>query len=481
MDAQLTGPVSKDDPYDVPDSTDWLGTPLAGLLPLEQALRCHVCKDFYNSPMITSCSHTFCSLCIRRALSVDGKCPLCRVTDQESKLRGNWAIREAVDSFVKARDAVLGLARVPVAATPTSPKRKAVDGDEYGGRGAKRTRTSARLSKTRGAEATTAMVLDEVDVPEWEDTVDYQPDDGLVECPICLKRMKPHSVDRHLDTTCPGAPTESPGPRRPSHTQPSFSGSFRSQHSSSPALKPTPERLPSLNYSILNDSTLRKKLSALGISTFGSRQLLEKRHKEWITLWNANCDSDRPKRKHELLHDLDVWERTQGAKAQTQSRSANLGAQIKDKDFDGAAWAAKHEDSFKDLIAAARKSRAQAEKKADDAQPGNRASQTDTKDTRPVATIPQALHSHQLNGEKMDLVASEVLYYSTPPVAPHGSLPTRPYPIPQQDAPTQGEHSIAFDVSLDGQKPRFFAGDETAVNDGTGMSGPWNGSPVAPS
>ena len=44
----------------VPDSTDWLATPLAALAPLESALRCQVCKDFFNTPMMTSMkSHDF--------------------------------------------------------------------------------------------------------------------------------------------------------------------------------------------------------------------------------------------------------------------------------------------------------------------------------------------------------------------------------------------------------------------------------------
>ncbi len=43
-----------------------------------------------------------------------------------------------------------------------------------------------------------------------------------------------------------------------------------------------------------------------------------------------------------------------------------MGAQIKDKDFDGTAWAVKHDSSFEDLIANARKSRRQAEQKTEE-------------------------------------------------------------------------------------------------------------------
>lgn len=195
------------DAFDVPDSTDWLGTPLAGLMPVEQAFRCHVCKDFYNSPMITSCNHTFCSLCIRRCLSVDGRCPLCRASDQESKLRGNWALREAVDAFVKSRDALLRFARTPVAGDNTaaaaaaagSPKRKAAEMDDGSGgdqqqQQHKRLRMATRSSKAKAAEATAAMVREEADMSEPHETADC--DEPEPSTPHCF-----HSLGLSQETT----------------------------------------------------------------------------------------------------------------------------------------------------------------------------------------------------------------------------------------------------------------------------------------
>jgi len=97
--------------FDIPDSTDWLGTPLSLLAPLESSLRCQICKDFFDNPVITSCSHTFCSLCIRRCLSNEGRCPTCRLQDQELKLRRNWIVQELVEQFQNARGSMLSLAR----------------------------------------------------------------------------------------------------------------------------------------------------------------------------------------------------------------------------------------------------------------------------------------------------------------------------------------------------------------------------------
>lgn len=105
--------------FELADSTDWLETPLSLLAPFESSLRCQVCKDFFDNPVITSCSHTFCSLCIRRCLSTEGKCPACRSSDQELKLRRNWAVQELVDAFRLARPGVLDLARRENARVPS--------------------------------------------------------------------------------------------------------------------------------------------------------------------------------------------------------------------------------------------------------------------------------------------------------------------------------------------------------------------------
>jgi DNA repair protein Rad18 len=113
-----------------------------------------------------------------------------------------------------------------------------------------------------------------------------------------------------------------------------------------------PGRLAAVNYSLLKEQTLRKKLGELGLLSTGPKIILEKRHREWLTIWNANCDAAQPKTRSELLRDLDLWEKAQGARA-----SLNIHAvEIRDKKFDTAAWADKHSPSFKDLISQAKRS-----------------------------------------------------------------------------------------------------------------------------
>lgn len=113
-----------------------------------------------------------------------------------------------------------------------------------------------------------------------------------------------------------------------------------------------PERLPAINYNLLKDGMLRKKLRELGIPDWGSKSQLTERHKEWMNLWNANCDSKVPKSKRELLQELDIWERTQGASSSLFAGSANT---VMRKDFDADAWSTNYDNDFKRLIANARK------------------------------------------------------------------------------------------------------------------------------
>ncbi|MCJ1404029.1 E3 ubiquitin-protein ligase rad18 [Xylographa trunciseda] len=340
-----------DSSYEVTDSSDWLNTPVAPLRSVEAALRCQVCKDFYNTPMLTTCCHTFCSLCIRRCLTSDGKCPTCRSSDQEIRLRRNWAVQELVDAFTAARPSILQLGQdLRTRGKSERQKRKRVDDEAEAqdvGRGSQRTtRSQSRKSPNSHSDLT-----DGVEESTADDLLDatLASEDGLSACPICNQRMKIEDVFPHLDTHQEGHTKNQI--KKPT---PSF-GSISKIRSPSKTSPPPVERLPSLSYSIMNENSLRKKIGTLGIPTGGTKQLLIRRHTEWVNLWNANCDSSKPRSKRELLHDLDVWDRTQGSSAPVASHSSSSTNAVMAKDFDGAAWSASHGDDFRQLIAQARR------------------------------------------------------------------------------------------------------------------------------
>ncbi|KAL8769983.1 MAG: hypothetical protein Q9209_004230 [Squamulea sp. 1 TL-2023] len=356
---------------DIADPTDWLKSTVPKLAPLESALRCQVCKDFFDTPMITSCSHTFCSLCIRRCLTNDGKCPVCRASDQELRLRRNWTVQEIVETFQLARPSLTSLA----AHEPDHPdpknsrtKRKLDDTDLEEDmnepivpvqRRKTRSQDNMQSSSPRivTPQPTDGDVLAEAiathngnpsTLSNRSHTPETGEEAGSAACPICGERMKEEAVFLHLDTHNEPDGVSSPNLRK-SKRAPSVEmvGTSRAK------IRP-PERLPQLNYSLLKDVALRKKMSELGIPSTGPRQLLIRRHAEWINIVNANADSSKPKSKREMLRELDIWDRSTGRSIASGGNEPNSAGSIMRKDFDGAAWSANHNSDFQDLISKAR-------------------------------------------------------------------------------------------------------------------------------
>ncbi|EME78596.1 uncharacterized protein MYCFIDRAFT_205100 [Pseudocercospora fijiensis CIRAD86] len=347
-----------DSSYDVPDSTDWIGTSVPDLAALENALHCQICKEFYDTPMITTCSHTFCSRCIRTSLSSDGKCPVCRASDQASKLRNNWAIQEVVATFINARPKALELAR-KAQQDIEHPKRKgkrkrtAVDDSDEVVEGETLGRTTR--SKSRRMANPQSSQPEAIEIEDSEDGGDesFQPDaeperpaDGLVACPLgCGKRMKEEEVFNHLDK-CEDEQTQASKAKSKTNLN-GVASKPPSRQNSRPQ-----DRINELSYGMLKETALAKKLKEQGLPNFGSKQLLISRHKEWVNIWNANCDSNDPRSRRDLLRDLEVWERTQGGKA---PQGNVLSGSVMRKDFDGASYAKRHRDDFSRLIADAKR------------------------------------------------------------------------------------------------------------------------------
>lgn len=207
-----------DDSVAVSDSTDWLQTVTPQLAQFEAALRCQVCKDFYDTPMITSCSHTFCSLCIRRCLTTDGKCPLCRAPDQELRLRRNCTVEELVEVFQITRPALILLGKPhlpsPLEISNGKGKRSLDDslGDQVKELGLPETRRRKLRSQNERLPSVISNAVEEDQVSKYQQGVynlwlwpmfptntNAPAADGLTACPICNQRMKEQDVFLHLD------------------------------------------------------------------------------------------------------------------------------------------------------------------------------------------------------------------------------------------------------------------------------------------
>ena len=183
-------------------------------------------------------------------------------------------------------------------------------------------------------------------------TTSAQPHDGLVACPCCHRRMKESLINAHLDgciagdSTTPIDDTSPPLPN-PQLLPPGTIAYSQRKHTTT---KAPPARLPYINYSLFTDSKLRLKLRELGIPNHGSKDLMRRRHTEWVNLWNANCDSSQPVTKANLLRELKVWEDTLGR--QVERPTGNTGVMA--KEFDRERHVRAQKGSFDDLIRLAR-------------------------------------------------------------------------------------------------------------------------------
>ncbi|KAH7395151.1 hypothetical protein DE146DRAFT_615575 [Phaeosphaeria sp. MPI-PUGE-AT-0046c] len=364
-----------DTTFDLPDSTDWLKTSLPAFEPLEAALRCEVCKEFLSNPVITLCSHTFCSICIRRCIASDGKCPSCKTACSSDKLLPNIAVREVVMRFQEARAKALDMARADKEdnESASKKKRKLDETDIEDGEPVRQTRSrQARSKSSRDAGLEDAPI--EVADSEEDGDDDFLPV-GMAKCPICTTAMKAEQVYNHLDI-CPGQ-SSSQGRSTRSRTKTAFPNPLqRRQRDPSPP----PTRLSQLNYAMLKESALRKKLQEIGIANWGSKELLKRRHIEWLNIYNSNCDAHESvrKSKRQLVKELEEWENTQGGRADSKENK------IMKKDFDGNGYAKSHKTDFDDLIAKARAKRA-----APKPEEVKDTSQAEIMSTNPDAALPE--------------------------------------------------------------------------------------------
>ncbi|KAI8080793.1 uncharacterized protein B0P05DRAFT_539641 [Gilbertella persicaria] len=78
-----------------------IGGLLAGMT---RELNCSSCFSLFNTPTITYCGHTFCSACIKNAITTNSCCPLCQEPLTLDQLSNSVRLQSIVTELSKLRD-----------------------------------------------------------------------------------------------------------------------------------------------------------------------------------------------------------------------------------------------------------------------------------------------------------------------------------------------------------------------------------------
>ncbi|BGP38070.1 E3 ubiquitin-protein ligase rad18 [Rhodotorula kratochvilovae] len=93
------------------------------LAALDHSLRCPICAELFTAPVIlTACSHSFDSRCLRHYLASNKRCPSCLQETTEDRIRVNLALQGTVAAWKDARYALSSYRE-----TPADPFRRRAD------------------------------------------------------------------------------------------------------------------------------------------------------------------------------------------------------------------------------------------------------------------------------------------------------------------------------------------------------------------
>ncbi|KIK95964.1 hypothetical protein PAXRUDRAFT_826485 [Paxillus rubicundulus Ve08.2h10] len=328
---------------DIPDPTDF-ATP--DLRQLDANLRCTICSEFYDAPIILACGHCFCSLCIREHMIKEPECPICRKATTEAHFRLNPVLEEAVSAWKIARPVVLRLSRQGQqnvvdsknnqtprrVQTPTAMgrKRKRRGASESSGSdivcvgGPSNSNASSDFVESSPLQAKNAMKLSrrqghtEPSSDPREEELQPMQSGAFVECPICGRFVEYMCINIHMDGPGCGRKVISKAKKASnSNAKAEWSkllgnNSRKDKEMGISDSDDTTERLPKVSYAVLKDKALKDLLLSQKLPIGGDRNAWITRHQRWVMLYNANLDkTGHRKIPSELRMELRKWEEDQ--------------------------------------------------------------------------------------------------------------------------------------------------------------------------
>lgn len=412
----------------ISDASDFSHTGIPKLSQLDALLRCHICKDFLQVPVLTPCGHTFCSLCIREYINVQGKCPLCLSELRESMLRSEFLVSEIVDSYKTVRgDLVAMLTKEKEPEEEDEADQSVIDlgsdievGElskenddieivamsEHGS--LKRSSTDLPAHNSRSKFFKSGNVAKRSATASRIESM-FHKSEEMAACPICERFFPVKELERtHLDECLTlQSLGKRPNPRQTTNKKPQPKLCEKPALPRTTRSRPQPEseevshvdkylnstvenghqRMPKLDLSSMPVTQVKQKLLQLGLPTQGSKQDMITRYSHYEMLWNSNfCDSLHPVEESELKRQLASWEashKSVGSKSSANSISSmmvsratknnkkeeyrKLLANFRDDKFSRKNWSKLFNKQFKRLIRDAKKGNIKPDTKKDNA------------------------------------------------------------------------------------------------------------------
>ncbi|GJD10577.1 E3 ubiquitin-protein ligase RAD18 [Galdieria sulphuraria] len=247
----------------------------------ESIVSCKICGETFKAPMmLQKCSHVFCSLCIRRWFDSNSICPECRIPSSAGEL---CKVR-LVEDFVELWDTL------PLYNTDE-------EGRDVPGKKSRDNKIDTPKRKQRKKKRNNVQEKD--------------PSHKIAECPICGIHISIRLIQHHVDICLTKQSCSEENISDRVFFSGRLNGTSSNAHTEAPLESTFEKRPTTLWYKNLSDRKLKDILQYYGLSTRGDRNMLIRRHKEFVFRYNAELDSKFPRPVSSVIKDIEEWEKQQ--------------------------------------------------------------------------------------------------------------------------------------------------------------------------
>ncbi|EME31777.1 E3 ubiquitin-protein ligase RAD18 [Galdieria sulphuraria] len=285
----------------------------------ESIVSCKICGETFKAPMmLQKCSHVFCSLCIRRWFDSNSICPECRIPSSAGEL---CKVR-LVEDFVELWDTLSRKAQTVNDLVMSNPLRSDLYSNTYQPSEVVQSfyvNSSNSNTDEEGRDVPGKKSRDnKIDTPKRKqrkkkrnNVQEKDPSHKIAECPICGIHISIRLIQHHVDICLTKQSCSEENISDRVFFSGRLNGTSSNAHTEAPLESTFEKRPTTLWYKNLSDRKLKDILQYYGLSTRGDRNMLIRRHKEFVFRYNAELDSKFPRPVSSVIKDIEEWEKQQ--------------------------------------------------------------------------------------------------------------------------------------------------------------------------